>query len=170
MKKVRVGASSIDGQGIIADETIRRGEDIQYIKGEPVRKVITSKEESDAIANWIGVGKSLWLNTDGTPFRYLNHSCRPNAAIRGMKTLVALEDIDPGAEITIDYSLTDNDPYYSITCTCGTANCRKVIRGIDSVPKEVFQRHMPFVPRYFQRVFFRNYIRSQKAPGPEQTT
>ena len=36
------------------------------------------------------------------PLRFLNHSCRPKAELRGFK-LVALRAIEAGEEITIDY-------------------------------------------------------------------
>jgi hypothetical protein len=44
-----------------------------------------------------------WLLIDGTGIlRWLNHSPTPNAAFDGPE-LFAIEDIDPGIEITFDY-------------------------------------------------------------------
>lgn len=161
MKKIKFSASSIHGQGIFADESIHKGDKIQYINGRKVRRVTRSKKDSEEIDHWIGTGRSTWINTDGTPFRYINHSCDPNAAIMGTKTLVALKDIQPDEEITIDYSMTDADPHWSINCTCGTRNCRNVIGAVYSVPHDVFLRHMPYVPRYFQRAYIRRHIQQR---------
>jgi hypothetical protein len=162
MKKVSVRKSGVHGKGLFADEDIKKGEHIQYIKGKPVKKVVKSPRDSERIANWIGAGKNRWMKTAGTPFRFLNHSCGPNAAITGTKTLIAMEDIPSGREITIDYSMSDADPYYRINCRCGSKRCRKEIRAIYSVPKEVFQKHMPYIPRYFQRAFIRSYVLGQE--------
>lgn len=161
MKKITYSSSRIHGRGIFAAENIHSGERIQYVNGKKVHRATKSSKDSEEISNWIGMGKSTWINTDGTPFRYINHSCNPNAAIMGTKTLVALRDIKSGEELTIDYSMTDADPYWSIECECGEKNCRKVIRAIYTVPPEVFLRHMPYVPRYFQRAYIRSYIQTK---------
>lgn len=168
MKKVYIAKSRIDGKGMFAGEDVSRGERIQYIKGKPVRNIIKSKDESEAITNWIGVSKKFWMNTEGTPFRYINHSCDPNTAIMGTKTAVALRKIRKDEEITIDYSMSDADPYWKgIRCHCGAKDCRKEIRTIYTVPPEVFKRHMPYVSRYFQRVYVRNYIRTKQKTHKE---
>lgn len=158
MKKIYVGKSKISGKGIFAGEDVKKGEIIQYIKGKPIRKVIKSQQDSKRTANWIGAGRNIWMKTNGTPFRYINHSCNPNAALTGKKTLIAMENIRAGEEICFDYSMTDVDSYYHITCNCGEKNCRIEIRAIYSVPIEVFKKHMPYVSKYFQRVFIRNHV------------
>lgn len=158
MKNIRIDASHIHGRGVFADEDIKKGDRIQYINGARMKKVTKSANDSKSIDHWIGVGRFSWINTEGTPFRYINHSCEPNAAIAGTKTVVALEDIPKDTEITIDYSMTDADPHWSIDCHCGTSTCRKEIRAIYTVPNEVFKRHMPYIPRYFQRLYIRRHI------------
>lgn len=160
MKKIYIGKSKINGKGLFAGENINKGDRIQYINGKRVKNETKNSKESAAIINWIGVSKKSYINTEGTPFRYINHSCDANAAIKGTKTVVALRDIPKDEEITIDYSMSDADPYWrGIRCHCGSANCRKVIRAIYNVPSEVFERHMPYVSRYFQRVYLRTYVR-----------
>ncbi len=169
MKKIKYSQSNIHGRGIFADEFIRKGQKIQYINGRKMHHVTKNKKDSKDIEHWIGIGKSTWINTDGTPFRFINHSCDPNAAIMGTKTLVALKDIYSDQEITIDYSMTDADPHWSIDCTCGTKNCRKVIRAVYSVPEEVFLRHMPYVPRYFQRAYIRSHVQQRIQQGKRRS-
>lgn len=161
MKKIKVLPSDIHGKGIFAEEGIKRGERIQYIRGAKMKLVVRSKKESNSIKHWIGAGKHSWFNTHGTPFRYINHSCNANAAITGTKTLVALSNIKKGEEINIDYSMTDADPYMNLICMCGSENCRKYIRAIYTVPTSVFSKHMPYVPKNFQRLYLRNYIQSK---------
>ena len=162
MKKLIVKSSPIDGKGLFADEDIKKGEFIQYITGKRVKKVATSKDDGyEEMKNWYGVGKSIWIDPEGTHFAYLNHSCEPSTAIGGTKSLVALKDIKCGEEITIDYSVTDPDPLWEMKCACNTPTCRKIIRSIEYVPTEVFRKHFPNVPRYFQKRYIRHYIKSK---------
>lgn len=156
MKKIKVLKSKVHGRGVFADEMIRKGQKIQYIKGPKVVKKIHNSKESRKIASWIGIGKYTWINTDKSPFKYINHSCRPNAAIIGKRTLVALEDIRPNQEIFIDYSMTDSDPYWSIQCHCAERTCRKIIGPITTVPANIFKEHMPYIPKNFQRIYVRS--------------
>lgn len=161
MKKILVKKSSIQGQGLFAGENIKRGERIQYISGKKVKVPSKIAHDRNAMETWYGMGRYTWIDPGNTPFRFLNHSCEPNAAVAGKKTLIALENINEGDEITIDYSMTDADPHWSLDCSCGAQSCRKSIRAIYTVPTEVFKRHMPYVPQYFQRAYIRNHVRTR---------
>lgn len=160
MKKLLVQQSRINNKGIFAAEPIKKGERITFIAGKREKKISKTKNEALSIPNWFGVGRAIWIDPGDTIFRYLNHSCDPNAAIIGTKTLVAMQDIKRGEEVSIDYSMTDADPLWEMSCSCGAVSCRNVIRSIQFVPIPVFKKHMPFIPRYFQRVYFRNHIQS----------
>ncbi len=168
MKKIYAGKSLISGKGIFAAEDIKKGQQIQRIMGKLIKRKLRSEKESKKFANWIGMGKDMWLNPNQTKFRYLNHSCDPSAAIVGTRTLVALKDIPKDGEITFDYSLTDADQYWQMKCKCGSKNCREIIKPIYSVAPEVFSRHYPHIPAKFQRLFLRTYI--QKNGGGEKNT
>ena len=69
---------------------------------------------------------------------FINHSCDPNCGIEltrlGYK-LVALHGINKGDEITYDYSTYMFDDTDSFRCMCGTSNCRKIIKGFNSLSK-----------------------------------
>lgn len=158
MKKIHIGKSNINGKGLFAGEAVHKGELIQYIAGKRVKKLPKTKEDALTIPNWYGLSRQFWIDPGESPFRYLNHSCDPNAAISGTKSLVAMRDIAEDEEITMDYSMTDADPLWEMRCTCGTKQCRHIIRSIHFVPPEIFKRHMPYVPRYFQRLYIRNYV------------
>ncbi len=160
MKKFYIGKSSIAGKGIFSSEDIKKEEKILTLTCKTVRWKIRTAKESQRFANWIGLGNHRWLNTNPTDFRYLNHSCEPNAAIIEKKTLIALKDIRKGDEIYFDYSMTDDDIYWKMECKCGTKSCRGVIFPIFNVPKEVFKAHYPNIPNNFQRIFIRHYIES----------
>ena len=161
MKKIYIAKSRIQGKGLFAGESIPKGEKIQYIQGTKVKAKPKNEKDRAKMANWYGMGRYTWVDPGDTPFRYLNHSCEPNAAVAGKKTLIALEHIKPDDELTIDYSMTDADPHWSLECRCGAKTCRKHVRAIYTVPPEVFKRHMPYVPQYFQRAYIRNHVRQR---------
>jgi len=162
MKKLFVQKSSINGKGLFILEGAKEGEFIHYVEGKRVRKIPLNKTDGQIeMRNWYGISKSVWIDPEGTDFDFLNHSCEPNAAIKGTKSLVALRDIKAGGELTIDYSITDPDPLWEMKCACGASNCRKLIRSIESVPTDVFKKHFPNIPRYFQKRYIRHYIKSK---------
>jgi SET domain-containing protein len=85
-------------------------------------------------------GSSYAMELDGralepaAPFRFLNHSCRPNCALVTYDEkyedgtlcdpslwLEIISEIAPGEQMTIDYAWPVAD---AIPCQCGTANCR----------------------------------------------
>jgi len=78
------------------------------------------------------VGQNPRHNIDGAAggsgAEYVNHSCEPNLVsriVRGHILYVALRDIQPGEELTIDYRF-DKD-VEKVVCRCGSANCRGTI-------------------------------------------
>ncbi|MEA2701614.1 MAG: uncharacterized protein QOE22_323 [Candidatus Parcubacteria bacterium] len=163
MKHIYIRTSEIDGKGVAAGEAIRKGELIQYIKGDAKYLAITNREQSASNPNWIGIGRNRWIDPDH-PNQYLNHSCSPNSGIKGKVTMIALRDIKEGEEITIDYSITESDNLWEMECTCGEANCRKLITSIHHIPEEQFNAYLPYVPTYFKKLYLRG--RDQKdSPG-----
>ena len=70
---------------------------------------------------------------------FMNHSCNPNLGLLDEVTLVAIRDIKPNEELTIDYAieLADIDYIMSKKCNCKSLNCRKTITGKDWQLKSV---------------------------------
>ena len=161
MKKIEVRRSKIHGSGIFASKKILKGEKVDSIEGELVVKKITSPEESKKFADWIGVGINKWINTDASVFRFINHACEPTTAITSARTVRALRDIEKGEEITMDYSLTDADPFWKIDCTCGSPKCRGEIRSIQTLPKAVILERLPYITNNFQRAYLKHYISNE---------
>lgn len=153
---MKVSKSPIIGKGLFADEQIKKNEKISYIDG-PIRVVrdFSNFNKKDYLAsyNWIGVGRYSWIDTATSPFRYINHSCEPNVAIIGKKTVIALEDISKGEELTMDYSLTEAGQDWSISCSCGTKSCRKKIGPINTLPKSVYNKHSAHITKNFKSLY-----------------
>jgi hypothetical protein len=106
------------------------------------------------------VGQDAYKLPNCTLDDFTNHSCDPNTGIRltdrGM-LILALRDIAAHEELTYDYSTYLNNPYESLRCLCGAANCRGVIGNFSTLPAEIKRRYRalgvvgdfveePFVP------------------------
>jgi carboxylesterase len=86
-----------------------------------------------------------YIALDDVSIRF-NHSCNPNAAIRGERELFARRPIRTGEEITFDYALTVRPTFYTrhwqMPCNCGAANCRGMIGDINTVPAGIRQAYV----------------------------
>jgi len=71
---------------------------------------------------------------------YTNHSCDPNLAIQGQIVLVAMRDIAPDEELTIDWATTD-DGDYELPCRCGSVHCRGTVTGKDWMRKDLQRKY-----------------------------
>jgi SET domain-containing protein len=76
-----------------------------------------------------------------SPFRYINHSCRPNCELvelsqretrsgLGELWLEALCEIAPGEQMTIDYAWPARA---AVPCGCGCDDCRGWIVALDEI-------------------------------------
>lgn len=85
------------------------------------------------------------------PSDSVNHSCNPNAGVRGQMVLVALRDIAPEEEVCFDYAMTDGNAYDEFDCQCGAPNCRGRVTGDDWKLPELQQRYAGYFSLYLQR-------------------
>ena len=85
---------------------------------------------------------------------FFNHSCSPNAGIKGQIFLVAMKDIEPDQEVVFDYAMclhvVEGLPSYRLQCLCGAANCRKVITDGDWLIPELQKRYDGYFSWYLQ--------------------
>lgn len=61
-------------------------------------------------------------------WRFMNHSCNPNAVVRG-RDVFSRHAIAPWTSVTFNYNTTEWDMAEPFTCCCGAAECLGVIRG-----------------------------------------
>lgn len=61
-------------------------------------------------------------------WRFTNHSCAPNAQLRG-RDFFALRPIEPWQEITFHYESTEYEMAEPFDCHCGESACRGRIEG-----------------------------------------
>lgn len=156
MKKITFRKSRIEGQGLFADEDIKKGELIAYIKGKVFVKKNNSIKDVFDNPDWVGISRNSWIDP-AIPFKYLNHSCEPSAAIRGRVSLIAITNIKKGDEITFDYSTTEVDERWSLPtrCRCGNSKCRGTITSIQKLSRKTIERYLPNIPTRIKNIYFR---------------
>jgi len=150
--KIYTKESGIHGSGIFSAKNIKKGEIICILKGDEKFKVNRNEKDSLSNPDWIGFEKNRWIDPI-LPYKKLNHSCSPTAAIKGKKTLIAICNIKKDSEITIDYSITEIDDLWHMNCLCKNKNCRKVIRAIQFLDKKTYNKYMPYVPASFIKFY-----------------
>lgn len=121
MKKSKVSvAPSFAGSGVFAASEFKRGE----VVGEVFGRVVAGPGDCYAIE----LDDHHTLDPDA-PFRFLNHSCSPNAEFftdhrkRGghyRMFVAARRKIRVGEELTIAYGWSATD---AVRCLCGTKKC-----------------------------------------------
>lgn len=153
MENVYIDQTSKTGKGLFAAKDIKKYSVIFEVQGR-IRHGRYSPEVSHIGARWLSINYGLWINPKRRhPWRFINHSCKPNCGIKGQNMLVALCDIKEDEQLTLDYAITEADPYWKMKCRCGEKTCRKIIRSIYSLPKSLFDSYMPFVPPFLQKCY-----------------
>jgi len=154
-KDLYVADSKIAGKGVFTKKPILKGQTVFIMKGEKHHKV--NKNISDVMGNpnWVGLKENVWIDPIGF-FQYINHSCDPNMGIKGSVTFVALRNIKATEELTYDYSIAEDDTRWRMKNSEKLRNKKKyrsTIKSIQHLPKTVYKRYLPYIPKYFQKVY-----------------
>ncbi len=145
MNKFEIRETKGKGKGAFAVCDIKAGEKITEFTGDVVdRKTIHERilNGEERIDDPLQIGDDEFMDIDNEAY-FFNHSCEPNAGIRGIADLVAIKDIKTGDEITFDYSTTvgTNINNWQMQCLCGTPNCRKIIANVSSIPSVQIEKY-----------------------------
>jgi len=138
-KKYAIKGNAIDGYGIYATQPITKGTII--FKGEGKAQRIITREYVER--NWnekqmddfrryaYPAGGDVFILWDDNPAEWApqNHSCDPNTGYAGLN-VIALQNINEGEELTLDYATFLDEQAQPFECHCGSANCRQLIKGI----------------------------------------
>ncbi|HZB44387.1 MAG TPA: SET domain-containing protein-lysine N-methyltransferase [Pyrinomonadaceae bacterium] len=126
-----IGASRIHGRGCFATARFPKGRKIAEYAGE----LISGREAARRMRGRevhrvcpLETGRYLDGARGGNGTHYINHSCAPNAYMRltrGHILFMALRDIRPGEEITLDYETTLHPD--TKKCRCNARGCRGTI-------------------------------------------
>jgi SET domain-containing protein len=129
-----INKSPIEGKGCFSVKHFKARRKIAEYSGEKITNAEANRRASRRKLRICAINDrwSLDGSRGGNGTHYINHSCEPNAY---MKTLynhilfVALRDIEPGEEITIDYESTLHSDKKK--CICGAPSCRGTINRVD---------------------------------------
>ncbi len=167
--KTEVRQSPIHGKGLFATVEIEKEEIVTIKGGHIVTRAILEREVTPKLGPVeIQIGDGLFIapvtadEREGSML-YSNHSCDPNLGLRGNIIFVALRDIKAGEELTHDWCMTDDDSYET-ECTCGSANCRRVLSGKDWQRSELQARYRGYFSTYLAEKISQNVGRGCAAP------
>jgi len=147
--------SAIAGRGLFAVAPIGKDE-IVAIKGGHIVDAHTLAQNVDTVGNSeIQLADGLFIAAlDAAEYEdvmlFLNHSCEPNVGVGGNVIFVAMRDVAPGEELTIDYAMFD-DYAGQMQCHCGRASCRGIVDGQDWRRPELQAKYGEYFAWYLQR-------------------
>ena len=157
--KVKVGQSTMHGQGIIAVSEIAQDEPVLVWGGPSYTNkpgALEALRHNKAVMQWDDDVFSCESDEDSDYFR-INHSCNPNAWMIDAFTICARRNIHIGEEITADYALWEPDEKYvsAWTCRCGSRRCRGRVTGSDwknPILRERYRGHFsPYLTKRIER-------------------
>lgn len=127
---LEIKKSAIQGRGCFSNALFKRGRKIAEYTGERISNAEANRRAQRRILRICAINNrwSLDGSKGGNGTHYINHSCEPNSYMKilyGHILFLALRDIQPGEEITIDYESTLHPN--SKKCTCGSPLCRTTI-------------------------------------------
>ena len=125
-----VAKSAIHGKGCFATVRFRRRKKIAEYTGERITNAEAERRGHRRVLRISGLDQrySVDGSRGGNGTHYINHSCRPNCylqTISGRLIVLALRDIRPGEEITLDYVSSMHSDRKR--CTCKAPDCRGTI-------------------------------------------
>jgi uncharacterized protein len=125
--------SPIEGYGCFSTSRFKRGFKIAEYTGEKITNAEARRRAGRRRLRICGINErwSLDGSRGGNGTHYINHSCEPNAYMKILYDhilFIALRDIEPGDEITIDYETTLHSDKKK--CVCGAPGCRGTINKI----------------------------------------
>ncbi|MGE5308715.1 MAG: SET domain-containing protein [Deltaproteobacteria bacterium] len=156
--KVEVRRSGIDRRGVFCIRPIRKDEIICVWGGY----IITDKEfdrlsrkefkNIDDYATVLAEGFYLVSSKKGglEDDDFFNHSCEPNAGVRGQVMMVAMRDIRAGEEVTYDYCMTDAGFDFAFDCGCGAKSCRRRVTTSDWKKPSLQKKYKGYFSWYIQ--------------------
>jgi SET domain-containing protein len=95
------------------------------------------------------IADGWYLTSSGHMDDYVNHSCEPNCGLSfkgNMNSheivLFALKDIEPGTELSFDYSTCLSGRFDPFPCACGSTGCRQFIGAFKDLPPDVQRKYL----------------------------
>ena len=138
---LEVRRSGVHGRGVYAREFIPKGTRIIEYTGQRVSERDAPDDENDPHTFYFGLENGEVIDPEsggGNEARWINHGCDPNCESieKNVRVFIhALRDIEPGEELSYDYSLEIEEPItrkskMQYECLCGSSDCRGTMLGL----------------------------------------
>jgi SET domain-containing protein len=143
-----------NGVGIFAARSFPASTRLFEVTGKKVQCLDDDDMDEVERDNTFRYSLNWYISPTNSIGKFLNHSCKPNAALRKIGThlyIVSVEPIAAGAEIVVDYStFTASDDVWELKCNCGEKMCRKKVGNIKTLPKALraSYRTKKIIPSY----------------------
>lgn len=126
------------GKGIYVNRSFKKGEMVARMAGIVVPYILQ---------HTLQISPCLHLY-DPHFTGLLLHSCDPLVSL-DMNTLEiwALQDIDKGVALTMDYAQTEDVLFKQFPCSCGAVNCRGWVTGRKEAINSQGQKHLQALER-----------------------
>lgn len=141
MHKVYIGRHKKFSKGVFAARDIKKGELLFRLNGKKYYSKLATLLPAYPRDHAVQVGRRTYICSTKTFPCNTNHSCSPNAGVRGMKSFYAIYNIKKGKEITFDYSTTENSDWHH-KCRCRSKNCRRVIGPYRELPGKIKRKYI----------------------------
>ena len=109
----------------------------------------------------LGEERELDELLDGYFWRFMNHSCAPNAAIRG-REVVAIREIEPWEQIAFDYNTTEFAMAEPFDCRCGSRRCVGRVGGFRFLDQATRERLRPLLAEHLLRHLDRSFAEAAR--------
>jgi SET domain-containing protein len=131
---LKIKESPISGKGCFATKHFGGRHKIAEYAGEKISNAEANRRAHRKTLRICAINNrwSLDGSRGGNGTHYINHSCEPNAFMQILYShilFIALRDIQPGEEITIDYETTLHSNRKR--CTCRAPSCRGTINKMN---------------------------------------
>jgi hypothetical protein len=115
---------------LVSIRPIKAGERLFRIEGiETSRPTRYSLQIDDDLHIDLGSGHTTEEILDRYFWRFMNHSCEPNVAIRG-REVISLRNILPWEAVTFNYNTTEWEMAEPFVCGCQSEQCLGEIQGL----------------------------------------
>lgn len=144
------------GKAVYAAMPFERGSRIIEFRGPRIHKSRLPRRLTGTSDRYVQIGPDHYMGASGGVDDLINHSCDPNAGLRFTPDgifLHAIRDIQPGEEISWDYSTTLYQSGWQMECLCGSDRCRGVVGDFNQLADDTRNRYrlLGVVPLYLQQ-------------------
>lgn len=153
----KIKKTSKKGNGVFTTKFFKKGDFVHLLSGDRLTsKQIDIRIEAglETCDDPFQISRTMYIDLDELS-RTINHSCDPNCGIKQENKLFAIRDIQPGDEISFDYSTTvpQYKSWWKMKCHCKSKNCRKIISSFNKIPKKQldFYQKLKVLPLWIQK-------------------